>query len=1354
MLSLGGLRSRLVLLVLIALLPVFGLFAYSAAKDQQDDVALAQGALQSTALLAAAHQQRLVDRVAQLLGNIASAPSVKDTSTQRCVQYLEDLQSQAPGYSNLGIAGLDGKVTCNARNSGTDVYAGDRPFFKQVLAGQKFAGGQYGTGRSSGWPGIGFGVPVHGSDGVLNGVAFAAVDITAVAGALAEVQLMDGAQLRVTDSRGTILAAHPADAGLPGSQEQDAVMLDAARSGRAGVREGVDVLGVERVYGYAPVGGAAGDALFVAISVPRDIITAGPREHLRSSIAALLGMAVFGVCCAWWIGARLIVRPARAILKEASEVIEGNLAARIASEFTSHGELGQIALSFNRMAGSLQLRREERDAALQHADKERALRELIFNSMSEGVVATDTAGRLLLLNRAARALHPAREDVASLEDWSRDHDLLQLDGKTSYPPSERPVARALGEAVIDNWDLVMRRPGTEDRVLRVSTRPLREADQMVGGVVVFSDITALKAAENLASAQEQVLALIAGGAPLRQSLEAIVRLMEKNAPGTVSSILLLDGQRLRHAVAPSLPESYRQALESQQIKDGTGPCGTAAFRKEAVVVEDVAHDPITQAFRQQLLALGLRACWSLPVVASDDEVLATLATYRQTPGKPQAKDLDLSATAARLARLALERARADAALVGSEARFRELAENLEDVFYNVDPHTGQLLYVSPGYEKIWGRSCESLYDNPKSYADAVRPEDKQLLTLARQRIRAGEMSDTQYRIVTPEGKMRWIRDHAYPVFNAAGALERVVGTARDITASKLADLALASTNRALQMLSRFSMAINQINDEASMLAEVCRVAVEVGSYRMAWVGYAQHDALLPIAPMAHAGDERGYLAEISRSSRDDHATDLGLAGQAIRVGLPQQSGDISQANNQFYGREAALERGYRSAIFLPLRDGQRSFGVLGLYAGQVQHFASEEIKLLQELADNLAFGIGSLRARLARHRSEEAARQAAAQLREQASLLDRAQDAIMVRNLDLTLRFWNQGAQRLYGWSADEVLGKTMAEHMYRDPQVLDTAMQQTLARGGDWSGELEQRARDGSIVYVEARWTVVRDEHGQVNGVLGINTDIRERKRAREEILQLNASLEERVQQRTAQLEYANKELEAFSYSVSHDLRSPLSAIDGFSDLLERALAKTPEDSLSKSSRHYLGRLREGVSQMGELIDALLTLAQVARSRLRWEPVNLSELAEALLHDCQEREPGRATQLQVEPGLQAHGDARLLKQVLDNLLGNAWKFSAGQARSEISFGQQRGSKGETVYVVRDNGAGFDMRYAEKLFGPFQRLHGVSEFSGTGIGLATVQRIVVRHGGTIWGESAVGRGATFYFTLGASAPED
>ncbi|MCY1163264.1 MAG: PAS domain S-box protein [Pseudomonadota bacterium] len=856
-------------------------------------------------------------------------------------------------------------------------------------------------------------------------------------------------------------------------------------------------------------------------------------------------------------------------------------------------------------------------------------------------------------------------------------------------------------------------------------------------------------AEGFALAQEQVLALIAGGASLQQSLDAIVLLIEKRSPGSLCSILLLEGQLLRHGSAPSLPDSYNQAIDGLQIGEGVGACGTAAYRKEAVVVEDTERDPLMQNFRGLLRTYGLRACWSAPVLSGLGEVLATFAVYRRSPGQPQASDLESMATATRLARIALERARAETELVGSEARFRELAENVQDVFYNWDGKTGRIAYVSPHYEKIWGRSCESLYADPNSYMEAVLPEDRYILAHADEITRAGGVSDVEYRIVSADGQIRWIRDNGCGVLDAAGELVRVVGTARDITDRKLADLRLASTNRALEMLSRSCMAINRIDDETGLLAEICRVAVEVGNYRMAWVGYAQDDESRSIVPMAHAGVEDGYLATIRLSWREDQTIGQGPAGRAVRSGKPAQSGDISRSGEQFHWQEEALQRGYRNALCLPLHDGQRSFGVLCLYSDEMLQFLDDEVGLLQELADNLAFGIGSLRARLERSRSQEATRQAALKVHEQASLLDRAQDAIMLRNLDSTLRYWNKGAERMYGWTAEEVLGRTMEDLMYRRPQVLATAMRQTLAGNGDWTGELEEVARDGSVVWLEARWTVVRDEQGQVNGVLCINTDIRERKRAREEILKLNAGLEERVQRRTAQLEFANKQLEAFSYSVSHDLRTPLSTIDGFSNLLEKSLRKAITGPHAERSQHYLTRIRAGVNQMGDLIDAMLSLAQISRAPLQWEPADLSAMATALLSGYQEREPGRQVRVQVEPGLVVQGDPRLLKQVLGNLLGNAWKFSAGTEHTEIAFGHEINAAGETIYFVRDNGAGFDMAYAEKLFDAFQRLHSPSEFPGTGIGLTTVQRIILRHGGRVWGESALGKGATFYFTLGA-----
>ncbi|MEO5660132.1 MAG: PAS domain S-box protein, partial [Polaromonas sp.] len=427
---------------------------------------------------------------------------------------------------------------------------------------------------------------------------------------------------------------------------------------------------------------------------------------------------------------------------------------------------------------------------------------------------------------------------------------------------------------------------------------------------------------------------------------------------------------------------------------------------------------------------------------------------------------------------------------------------------------------------------------------------------------------------------------------------QLIASMRDISARKRAEQTQSNTNRALQMLSRSSIAINRIDDEAQLLAQVCRVAIDVGNYRMAWVGYAQDDALRSILPMAHAGDKGGYLDATKLSWRDDDITGQGPAGLAIRCGLLQARSDLSH-DEGFYWKAAALEAGYRSCIVLPLRDGSHNFGVLCLYAGEVQHFATEELQLLQELADSLAFGIVSQRARMERRRNIEIARLAAARMREQASLIDLAQDAILVRNLDLTIRLWSKGAERLYGWSAEEVLGKTMQDAMYRNPQVLTDTVDTIQAFEGGWTGELEHLARDGSTVYVETHGNVVRDENGRINGMMAVNTDIHERKKAREEILQLNACLEERVEQRTEQLKFANQQLEAFSYSVSHDLRSPLSAVNGFSVLLEKSLACSSEAPLPERCQHYLARIRAGIGQMSELIDALLSLAHVSRASL-----------------------------------------------------------------------------------------------------------------------------------------------------------
>jgi len=362
-----------------------------------------------------------------------------------------------------------------------------------------------------------------------------------------------------------------------------------------------------------------------------------------------------------------------------------------------------------------------------------------------------------------------------------------------------------------------------------------------------------------------------------------------------------------------------------------------------------------------------------------------------------------------------------------------------------------------------------------------------------------------------------------------------------------------------------------------------------------------------------------------------------------------------------------------------------------------------------------------------------------AQRTQQASLLDLTHDTIFVRDLNGVITYWNRGAQEFYGWTQQEAIGKRPAELLHTVfPKPFEEIWQELL-QTDRWEGELRHSKADGAQVIVASRWSLQRDPERRPVAILETGNDITARKSWEEEMQALNQELAKR----STALEASNKELEAFAYSISHDLRAPLRHTAGFAELLSKSAAA----SLDEKSQRYLKMILEAAKRMGSLIDDLLAFSRISRAEAHYSNLSLQQLVQEAMAEVGQDVKERKIVWKIDPLPEWYGDRSMLRLALVNLISNAVKFSRTRPQAKIEIGCSEHKHDQVVLFVRDNGVGFDMRYSNKLFGVFQRLHPQEAFEGTGIGLATVQRIVHRHGGRVWAEGTVGGGATFYFSL-------
>ena len=669
----------------------------------------------------------------------------------------------------------------------------------------------------------------------------------------------------------------------------------------------------------------------------------------------------------------------------------------------------------------------------------------------------------------------------------------------------------------------------------------------------------------------------------------------------------------------------------------------------------------------------------------------------------------------------VERKEAEEVLKLANAYNRSLLEASLDPLVTIDAG-GKITDVNVATERVTGRSREELIGTDFS---EYFTEPEQAKTGYQQVFEKGFVMDYALEIRRRDGHVTPVLYNAAVYRNEAGNVIGVFAAARDVTERKRAeDLEKLdeARNKCILRISQYPAASMR-----DLLDFALDEAIALSKSKFGYLYFYREDTQDFVL---HAWSKE-VMSEctIANPQTDYQLEKTGIWGEVVRQRKPIIVNDFSAPH--------PLKKGYPEGhapllrfFSVPVFSEGRIVAVVG-FANRPAEYTDRDISQMTLLMD-------SVWKIVERKQAEEKLKLANAYNR---SLLEASLDPLVTIDANGKITDVNLATEKATGRSRQELIGTDFSDY-FTEPEKARAGYRRVFQEGSVMDFALEIRRKDGYITPVLYNAAVYRDEAGKVIGVFAAARDITERKKAEDEIRKLNRELEARVIERTAQLEASNKELEAFAYSVSHDLRTPLRGIDGFS----LALLEDYGDELDETGKDYLQRVRAGALKMGQLIDALLNLSRLTRGEVRRASVDLSSLARNAAEELRKSEPERRAEFIIASGAMVKGDPVMLRAVIDNLFANAWKFTGKRGAARIEFGITK-AEGRTAYFVRDNGSGFDMAYANKLFTAFQRLHGTADFPGLGIGLATVQRIIHRHGGRVWAEGEVGKGAAFYFTL-------